>query len=162
MRGATRVRVHLLEAPFHGRAVRHHGARTADERRELVAHYSIVGGAARGFGRLDGDRGAESIDLDDVRHCLVLETQRNEAAAQDGDERQLGHGGHLPPAPGANEIEIAIVPFAPGLDVRVQVLHDATRCKRDAFQRQCQVLKCEASTGEVNRPTVELPNLVGC
>src|SRR5438128_2264459 len=80
-----------------------------------------------GFHRLHGARGAEGVDLDDVRHGLVLKTQRDETATQGGDERQLRDSSDLRPPPRANQIEIAIVPFAPGLDVWVQVFHHAIR-----------------------------------
>src|SRR5437773_4910687 len=140
-RGAPRVCIDLIETSLHRNAVSHHSACAANERGELVAHDPFVRRAPRGFHGLHRDRRAEGVDLDDVRDRLVLQAQRHETAAQHARQRQLRDRRDLPPATRLDQIEIAIVPFAPSLDVRVQILHHSTRSKRLALQMSCHGAK---------------------
>ena len=52
---------------------------------------------------------------------------RQSASTHNAEERELRGGRELPPAPRPNEIEVSIVPLAPSLDVRLHVLHHASR-----------------------------------
>ena len=101
----------------------HYLTRAANEGGELVADDPLVRRMTAGLGRLDRQGRAEGVNLDDVGDDLGRQAGPDEADADDEEDDEFDTGDERRQAPLARELEVAIVPLAPRLDVRVGVGH---------------------------------------